>query len=108
MQMQREGKNMADVRNDLEVKSIRWKVEKKILEWIEHVLRMDDEQMTKGIGLGWMEELEKWEKKPGITRKTVAYWKKLLGEARIDYTEIGKRTSDRKEAGVMLIQPWTG
>ena len=31
MQMQREGKNMADVRKDLRVMSVRWKIEKRVL-----------------------------------------------------------------------------
>ena len=83
--------------SELRIKSIRWKIEKRVLERIGHVMRMDDERMTKGVVLGWMEELEKWEKKPGRTRKTTFYWKKLLKEAGIDFTEIGKLTADRKE-----------
>ena len=43
MQMQREGKNMVDVRVELMVKSIRWKIEKSVLERLGHVVRMDDE-----------------------------------------------------------------
>ena len=43
MQMQREGKNMADVRKDLGVKTLRWKIEKRVLERIGHVIRMGDE-----------------------------------------------------------------
>ena len=67
---------MADIRAELKI--IRWKVEKRVLERIGHVMRMDDERMTKAMVLGWMEDLEKWEKKPGKTRKTVLYWKKIL------------------------------
>merc|ERR1712074_356443 len=57
---------------------------------------MDDGRMTKALVLGWMEDLEKWEKK-GRVRKTVNYWKKLVREAGWDYTQIGKLTADRKQ-----------
>ena len=57
---------------------------------------MEDERMTKAVVLGWMEALEKWGKKPGRTRKTVLYWRKLLKEAEIEYTQIGRLTEDRK------------
>ena len=96
IQMQREQKNMADVRKELGVKSVRWKIEKRVLERIGHVMRMEDDRMTKALVLGWMEDLEKWKKK-GKARKTVFYWKKLLREAGLDSTKIGKLTSDRKE-----------
>ena len=42
IQMQMEGKNMADVRKELGVKTLRWKIEKRVLERIGHVLRMED------------------------------------------------------------------
>ncbi len=53
--------------------------------------------MVKAVVLGWMEELESWAKKPGRTRKTVSYWRKLVKEAGIDATKIGELTKDRKE-----------
>ena len=62
MQMQMEGKNMEDVRRELGVRSLRWKIEKRILERIGHVMRMGDERMTKAVVLGWLGELEKWPK----------------------------------------------
>ena len=58
IQMQEEHKSMFDVRRELGVASVRWKVEKRILERIGHVMRMDDSQMTKQ----WMEKLEKIDK----------------------------------------------
>ena len=61
MQMEREGKNMADVRRELGVKSLRWKIEKRVLERIGHVMRMSDDRMTKAVVLGWIKELENWE-----------------------------------------------
>ena len=57
IQMQEERKNMFDVRAELGVKSIRWKIEKKVLERIGHVMRMGDDRMTKACVLGWMEAL---------------------------------------------------
>ncbi len=56
MQMEREGKNMADVRRELGVRSVRWKIEKRVLERIGHVMRMSGERMTKAVVLGWLKE----------------------------------------------------
>ena len=47
IQMEAEGKNMQDVRNILGVKSLRWKIEKRTLERIGHILRMSDERPVK-------------------------------------------------------------
>ena len=87
---------MEDVRRELGVRSLRWKIEKRILERIGHVM-MGDERMTKAVVLGWLGELEKWPKSKGRKRKTVMYWKKLLKEAGIDWTNLGELTKDRKE-----------
>ena len=86
---------MFDVRKELNVKSLRWKVEKRVLERIGHVMRMEDERMCKALVLGWMEDLERWKKK-GKVRKTVFYWRKLIREAGLDCTKIGEMTKDRK------------
>ena len=43
MQMQREGKKMFDVKRELGVHSLRWNIEKRILERIGHVMRMKDQ-----------------------------------------------------------------
>ena len=97
MQMQQDGKNMQDVRNALGIKSLRYKIEKRCLERIGHVMRQEDTRMVKAATLGWLEELERWPKVPGKKRKTLLYWKGLLREAEIDYTRIGKLTEDRKQ-----------
>ena len=96
MEMQQKGVNMQDIRNELGVKSIRSKVEKRVLQRIGHVVRMEDDRMTKAVTLGWMEELENWPKVPGKKRKTVLYWRKLLREAGIDQTRIGMLSQDKK------------
>ena len=96
IQMQEEQKNMFDVRKELGVSTVRGKVEKRVLERIGHVMRMDDERMTKICVLGWMEELENFEKAPGRRRKTILYWKKIMREAGLDPTDAAALTRDRK------------
>ena len=71
VQMQTEHKNMYDVRRELDIKSIRYKIEKRVLERIGHVMRMDDSRMVKAAVLGWLEDLEPLPKLPGKKRKTV-------------------------------------
>ena len=96
IQMQEEHVNMQDVRNQLGVKSVRIKIEKRVLERIGHIFRMEDDRQVKIATLGWLEELEGHEKRPGKKRKTVLYWKRLLKEAGIDWTKISMLTRDRK------------
>ena len=88
---------MYDVRRELGVMSIRYKIEKRVLERIGHVMRMDDDRTVKAAVLGWVEDLESLPKLPGKKRKTILYWKQLLREAQIDATNIGQLTRDRKE-----------
>ena len=52
---------------------------------------------VKAITLGWMEDLERENKAKGKKRKTFLYWKKLLREGGMDYTNINKLTLKRKE-----------
>ena len=59
MQMQREGKNMADIQCELGVMLIWWKVEKRVLAQIGHVMRMEGSRMVKAVVLGWIEQLER-------------------------------------------------
>ena len=46
--------------------------------------------------LGWLEDLQQYDKMPGKKRKTILYWKQLLKEAGIDWTRIDGLTRDRK------------
>ena len=96
IQMQNEQKNMQDMRNQLGVKSVRLKIEKRVLEPIGHIIRMNDNRMVKATTLGWLEDLENRKKLPGKKRKTILYWKKLIKEAGVDYTKIGQIATDRK------------
>ena len=97
IQMTEESKNMFDVRKELGVKSVRSKVEKRSLERIGHVMRLEDSSTVKAVTLGWLEDLESHDKRPGRKRKTVLYWRRLIKEAGLDWTEIGALTEDRKE-----------
>ena len=95
-QMQREHKNMQDVRNELDIRSIRWKVEKRVLERVGHTMRMENNRQTKVATMGWLTELEATSKRPGKKRKIVLYWKKMVKEAGWDWTRIGEITEDRE------------
>ena len=96
IQMQQEHKNMQNVRNELGVKSVRLKLEKRVLERIGHVMRMEDDRTVKAVTLGWLEDLENHEKRPGKKAKTVNYWKRIVKEAGMDWTDIARLTEDRK------------
>ena len=96
IKMQEEGINMQDIRNKLGIKTIRWKVEKRVLQRIGHVFRMKDDRLVKNVTLGWLAELEDYPKVKGRKKKTVLYWKKLVKEAGLDYTKINLLTQDRK------------
>ena len=67
-QIQREGRNKQDARNQLDIRSLQLKIEKRV---IGHVLGMPEERLPKISVLGWYAELEKWEKTPGKKRKTL-------------------------------------
>ena len=65
--MEKEHKNMADVRAELGVRSVRWKVEKSLGKTRTYnsiiicIMRMDDSRMTEAATLGWMEEFENYD-----------------------------------------------
>ena len=105
--MEQLGINMTDVRRRLGIKSIRWKVEKRVLERIGHVMRMGNERITKAFVLGWYEKLDGKEKMRGRKRKTNLYWKKLIREARWDVTNIERLTENRKEWKRMVMERMT-
>ena len=59
-------------------------------------MRMSDERIVKAVILGWYDNLKDESKMVGRKRKTVLYWKRLLKEAGMDWTDIERRTKDRK------------
>ena len=87
---------MQDVRNCLGMKSVAWKIEKRVLERIGHVVRMGNERMVKAFVFGWYEGLEGTDKRAGRKRKTTLYWKKLLKEGGCDWTNVERLANDRQ------------
>ena len=94
-QMEEKGVNMQDVRSCLGVKSIRLKIEKRVLERIGHVVRMGNDRLTKAMVFGWYKGLEGKAKMKGMKRKTVLYWKRMLKECGVDWTDIERLCGDR-------------
>ena len=74
---------------------MRWKIEKRVLERIGHVVRMENDRMVKAMVLGWYEGLEGKQKMKGRKRKTVLYWKRVLRECGVDWTDIERVCGDR-------------
>ena len=72
--------NMTDVKQRLGIKSVEWKIERRVLERIGHVMRMGNERLTKAVVLGRWEGLEGRGKMAGRKRKTVLYWRRVLRE----------------------------
>ena len=94
-QMEEKGVNMQDVRSCLGVKSVRWKIEKRVLERIGHVVRMGNDRLAKAMVFGWYEGLEGKDKMKGKKRKTVLYWKRMLRECGVDWTDVERLCGDR-------------
>ena len=88
---------MQDIRNILNLKSIRCKIEKRTLERLGHVLRMSNERTTKIAVLGWLGSLEEHPKRPERKRNTLFYWRKLLKLAGVNSSEAGTIAQDRKK-----------
>ena len=72
-QMEEQHKNMQDVCNELGIKSLRLKIEKRVLQRIGHIMRMDDSRLVKNVTLGWMEDFERYDKIQERKRKTMLY-----------------------------------
>ena len=92
--MSERGVNTVDVRERLVVKSGSWKVGKRVLERIGHVLRMGNERLTKAMMSGWYDGLEGRSTMIG-KKKTVLYWKRRLQKAGGDVTDVERLVSDR-------------
>ena len=94
-EMQRRHMNMQDIRNEMDMKTIGEKIEKRVWARMGHIFRMGEDRITKAVTLGWLEELEGLGKCPGRKRKTVRYWRKIVEEAGIDWTKVGVLSADR-------------
>ena len=87
---------MVYARGRLGVKSVAWKVERRVLERIGHVLRMGNKRLTKAMVLGRYEGLEGRSKMIGKKKKTVLYLKRMLREAGVDVRDVEWLVRDRK------------
>ena len=54
------------------------------------MIRMGDDRMVKAVVLGWVEQLERWDRVKGSRRKTVLYWKKLLRKGPEEMEALGE------------------
>ena len=88
---------MQDIRTEFGIGTIRLKIEKRCLERLGHLMRMEDDRLVKSVTFGWMEELESVEKVPGKKRKTVLFYKKLVKEAGLDYDQRQKRVEEESK-----------
>ena len=102
--MQRLHINIQDIRNKLVVKSLRWKIEKRVLQRIGHILRMENDRPTKAAVFGWLTDLEQHPKRRGKSRKTIFYWKKLISEAGWDWKNIDDKAKDRRPLWKKLLK----
>ena len=94
-QMERNHMNMQDVRNELDVMTIRSKLEKSHLERIGHIARMSDERLVKQTTMGWIRRLETGKKPRKRKMTTLSYWHKLLKEANIETHDVERIAMDR-------------
>ena len=76
-QMERNRMNMQDVRNELDVKTIRSKIEKSHLVRIGHIARMSDERLVKPATMGWIRRMETGRKPRKRKITTLMYWHRL-------------------------------
>ena len=73
-QMQKQGINMADIRKELEVSTIRNKIEKAHLMRMGHILRLSGDRLVKQAVLGWNQDLEDLHKSRKKQQTTLGYW----------------------------------
>ena len=74
---------------------MQWKIKKRVLERVGHVMRMKDASLMKVAVLGCYKKLEGVSKAPGKKRNAVLHWKRIFSEAGIDWTDVGRLASDR-------------
>ena len=94
-QMQEYGINMADIRNQLQVSSVRTKVDVAHLIRLGHILRLPDESLVKQALLGWLTTLEDKVKAKKKTLMIIPYWRRLIKEAGMEANMIEELTSNR-------------
>ena len=93
--MERTHTEMQDICNQLNIKTLQWNIEKRILQRIGHVLRMDCARPVEAAVLGWSPALETIPKER-TKRGSLQYWRRLVKEAEINPSDFGKYKKDRK------------
>ena len=93
--MERNRMNMPDVRNELDVMTIRSKIEMSHLVRIGHIARMSNERLVKQATTGWIRRIETGRKPRKRKMTTLAYWYRLLKEANIEAHEVERIAMDR-------------
>ena len=87
--------NMQDIRNKLDVMTIRSKIERSHLVRIGNIARTSDERLVKQVTMGWIGRMEMGRKPRKRKMTTLAYWHKLLKEANIEVHEVQRIAMDR-------------
>ena len=96
-QIQKQGVNIADIRKELKVSTIRNKIEKAHIMRMGHILRMSDDTLVKQAVLGWNQDLEDLQKSRKKRQTTVGYWRRLLKKAGVEVELVEKLVLSRKE-----------
>ena len=76
------------------ITSLEVKIEKRSLQRIGHVLRMDNERPVKKAICGCLPQIEKTAKQKTKIRTTPYYWRKLVREAGVDPTNLDVLTAN--------------
>ena len=93
--MQAEHTNSYNIRLQLEIQSIRYKVENRALERVGNILRIPNSRLTKRVILArWTEETKN---RKGNGDNIISYWKRIIREMGEDWTNIENLTASRKE-----------
>ena len=90
------GRNMWAVREELGIRSIGQKIEKRVLQPIGHVLRMPNSRDCKRMVLGWYPDSRRDRRTAVQRQSTLDYWRGVLRRAGIDPDEAEEATRDRK------------
>ena len=62
---------------------------------MDHVVRLENNKMTKAMVSGCYEGLEGKEKKMGCNKKILLCWIKILNEFGVDWTDVNRVCCDR-------------
>ena len=94
--------NSFQIRKELGIVSVRWKIENNAQERIGDVLRMPNSRIVKRTVLGhWKREATQ---KVCFRNETLEYWCRLLSETRKGWTDLQNLTRDRKRWKALIIE----